>query len=126
MRRISSVAVSETGFSFGSEIDSAESVVAVSVFGGDQAANQRSGGARGDRNVVAAGDFNQAKSVRKGERERNVAADRCNRFDVKFGGAERQEDGHGVVDTRIRVQDDAVGLGGSRKRRFGIPVGIKR
>src|SRR5580704_1124184 len=103
------------GFGFG-EIHAAEAVVAVGVFGGDEAANERSGGAGGYGDVGAAGDFNQAQGVGKSERERDVAADWRDGFDVEFGGAEGEEDGDGVVDAGVGVEDDAVGFGGSGRR----------
>ncbi len=74
-------------FRFG-EIHAAEAVVPVSIFSGDQAANERRGGSGGDGNVGAAGDFDEAEGVGKSEGERNVAADGGDGFDVKFGGAE--------------------------------------
>ncbi len=51
-------------FRFG-EIHATEAVVAVSIFSGDQAANERRGGSGGDRDVGAAGDFDEAKGVGK-------------------------------------------------------------
>jgi len=73
---MSSVAVFGDGleFRFG-EIHAAEAVVPVSIFCGDQAANERRGGSGGDGNVGAAGNFDEAEGVGKSEGERNVAAD---------------------------------------------------
>src|ERR1700730_1005928 len=99
-------------FRFG-EIHAAEAVVAVGVFGGDQAANERNGGSGGDGDVGAAGYFDEAEGVRKREGERNVAADGRYGFDVEFRGAEGQEDSDGVVHAGVGVEDDAVRFCGS-------------
>ena len=60
----------------------------------------------GDRNIGAVGDLQQLERVGGAHRGVGVAEHRCDSDDVEFRRGERVEDGHGVVDARVRVDQD--------------------
>ena len=60
------------------------------------------------------GDFEKAQGVRKSEGERDVAGNGSDGFDLEFRGAQGQEEGDGVIDSGIGIEDDALRFGGIR------------
>ena len=110
------------------EVNTGEAVFAVGVGGGDGAADERMGGSAGDGNFGAAGDLDQTEGVGERGFERDVAGDRGDGLDVELFRVHGQQEGEGVIDSRIGVEDDALrrcrrrcGLGASEgaERREG-------
>jgi len=75
--------------------------------------------AGGNRNIRAARNFEQPESIGKREGERHVARNWSDCLDLKFGGAQGEEDGDGVVHAGVGVQDDALRFGRNRRQAAG-------
>ena len=86
--------------------DAAEPVGAVHVPGGARGLEQRSHGARGDGDLGSPGDIEDAQGVVDDLGERGVARHARDAEHVEPRMPHREQDGEGVVDTRVDVEDD--------------------
>ena len=82
-----------------------QAVRPVNLGGGVQLAEHRLFRAAVDGHPRAR-QLEDAQGVRRGAVERDVAGDRRERAQVEFGRAQRQQDGDGVVDAGVAVDDD--------------------
>jgi hypothetical protein len=89
----------------------------VDVGGNDEVALERPISARGDRDVGAADELEDAERVGGRLRERLVAVRRRDAEELELRAREREEDRDRVVVARVAVEDDRRRHGGSIFRR---------
>jgi hypothetical protein len=88
------------------QVGPVEAGLAVDVGGDRRFADERAVGAGGDRDVVAAGELEDAQRVGRGLRERLVAGDRRDAEQLDLGTGEREQHRHRVVVAGIAVEQD--------------------
>ena len=90
--------------------NASEAIRAVYVLRRHQLARARGTCAPGHRgHRLGRKPLQQAASVARGERDRNIARNRCNERDPDFRGVQRQHEGEGVVYARVGVDGKPVG-----------------
>ncbi len=83
-----------------------DAAFAVHLGRANDAADDRSRSAFGDRHVIAAVGMEQAERVLGAVPHVGIAADRGDRQDVQLGAGQREADGQRVVQPRVAVDDE--------------------